>query len=144
MNPKRLIRPEDKENFHILLVEDNWVSQNMTMALLRREKYQVTCAKHGEEALAILDAGHHFDLILMDCKMPILDGYKTTEAIRQREQSKRDHIPIVALTADASKQNLEACMACGMDDFIAKPLNRHILKWMVDEYVLELCMSNIA
>ncbi len=105
------------------------------MSVLRNLNYQVTCAYHGKEALALLkDKNAHFNLILMDCKMPVLDGYRTTQMIREGEKESGKHIPIIALTADISTKNKDDCIQIGMDDFLVKPLNRYAVEKTLSRY----------
>ncbi len=117
----------------ILVVEDNHTNQLVALGMLERLGCYTRVANQGEEALSMLDQ-QHFDLILMDCHMPILDGYLTTEAIRQRE-SKEIHIPIVAMTAHAGRDDKERCLKSGMDDYLPKPINfdeikRKLTHWL--------------
>lgn len=104
----------------ILLVEDNRVNQKVILNQLKNLGYQADLAIHGQEALDKLTQAT-YDLILMDCQMPILDGYDTTRAIRSREGNRR-HTIIVALTANAMKEDREKCLAAGMDDYLSKPI----------------------
>lgn len=108
-----------KLNADILLVEDNPVNQIVIKALLEKVGLQVVLAQDGEVALDILKQ-RSFDLILMDMQMPKLDGLETTKLIRQ--QAKWQNLPIVALTANTQKSDMESCFQAGMDDFIAKPV----------------------
>lgn len=106
-------------NANILLVEDNPVNQVVIKALLEKVGLQVVLAQDGEVALDILEQ-RSFDLVLMDMQMPKLDGLETTKLIRQ--QAKWQSLPIVALTANTQKSDIESCFQAGMDDFIAKPV----------------------
>ncbi|MFY8299055.1 ATP-binding protein [Pseudoalteromonas sp. SS15] len=106
-------------NANILLVEDNQVNQIVIKALLEKVGLQVALAQDGEVALDILEQ-QPFDLVLMDMQMPKLDGLETTKLIRQ--QAKWQNLPIVALTANTQKSDMESCFQAGMDDFIAKPV----------------------
>jgi signal transduction histidine kinase/CheY-like chemotaxis protein/HPt (histidine-containing phosphotransfer) domain-containing protein len=106
----------------ILLAEDNLVNQKVAVRLLERLDYHVEVVANGQAAIAAWQTGN-FDLILMDCQMPQLDGYDATREIRRFEQGKR-HIPIVALTAHAMKGDEEKCRAAGMDEYLSKPIDR--------------------
>jgi len=107
--------------FRILVVEDNPVNQKLTKAMLDHCDCRVDVAGNGQEALAAV-AGTAYDLILMDCQMPEMDGYEATQAIREREASGGGRrIPIVALTAHAMEGDREVCIAAGMDDYLSKP-----------------------
>ncbi|MFO1526830.1 MAG: ATP-binding protein [Turneriella sp.] len=107
----------------VLLAEDDPVNQIVSGALLRNMNLKVEIAENGEELLRRLDEVKP-DLILMDCMMPVMDGYQTTERIRERERlNNLAHMPVIALTANALRNDREKCLAAGMDDFIAKPFD---------------------
>ncbi|HEY3852582.1 MAG TPA: response regulator [Steroidobacteraceae bacterium] len=114
----------------ILLAEDNAVNQKVAVRLLEKLDYHVEVVADGRAALAAWQTGG-FDLILMDCQMPEMDGYEATRAIRGLEEGK-GHIPIVALTAHAMKGDEEKCRAAGMDDYLTKPIDRDQLAICVD------------
>ncbi|WP_293931198.1 ATP-binding protein [Iodobacter sp.] len=121
----------------ILVVEDNPINQVVVLAMLARLGYQTELAQHGQEALDALKSTTSFDLVLMDCQMPIMDGYEASLQIRSWEQQfKRKHIPIIALTADAYQEDKERCQAVGMDDFLSKPISIHDLA-----ETLQRCLS---
>ncbi len=123
----------------ILLVEDNLVNQAVALGMLNRlQGYDVVVANNGNDALEALAAhqGRDFDVILMDCHMPELDGFEATMEIRKREQaSNSKRIPIIALTANAMEQDREDCLNAGMDDHLAKPLSRQQLKAKLDRWM---------
>jgi signal transduction histidine kinase/CheY-like chemotaxis protein len=119
---------------HILLVEDNMISMRVTQALLESIGCRVTPARNGVEALAAFREGM-FDIVLMDCQMPEMDGYEAARAIRQIEAAHGPHTPIIALTANAMVGSREASMAAGMDDQLTKPLTladltNRLLHWL--------------
>ncbi|MEQ1517132.1 MAG: response regulator [Usitatibacteraceae bacterium] len=120
----------------ILLVEDNLVNQAVALGMLHRlQGYDVVVAKNGAEALDAHRDGV-FDVILMDCHMPELDGFEATMEIRKREKaSGGKRTPIVALTANAMEQDREDCLNAGMDDHLAKPLSRQQLKAKLDRWM---------
>jgi two-component system sensor histidine kinase/response regulator len=107
----------------VLVVEDNAVNQKVAQGLLKKFGVQVELAANGEEALNSLE-NLPFDLVLMDCQMPVMDGYEATQQIRHLESKvlNRD-IPIIAMTANSMEGDREKCLAVGMNDFISKPVN---------------------
>ncbi|MEA3154675.1 MAG: two-component system, sensor histidine kinase and response regulator [Betaproteobacteria bacterium] len=119
--PARLRRKHKKK---LLLAEDNPVNQEVALGILQIEDYQVKVAKNGVEAVAAFSEST-FDLILMDCHMPEMDGFEATRKIREMEkQSNLRRIPIVALTANAMQQDRDECLNAGMDDHLSKPYSR--------------------
>lgn len=105
----------------LLLVEDNDMNQELAVELLREAGIEVTIANHGQEALDLLAQGRVFDGILMDCHMPVMDGYTATRAIR--EDPKHASLPIIAITANVMASDRNKVIEAGMNDHIAKPLN---------------------
>jgi PAS domain S-box-containing protein len=119
--------PESHISANILLAEDNPVNQDVCMAMLGKLGSRVTVAANGEEALELWSHGN-YDLVLMDCQMPELDGYQTARHIRaiEREvpaEAMPPHIPIIALTAYAIDGDQQKCLAAGMDDYLPKPVS---------------------
>lgn len=115
-------RPEGSGySTQVLLVEDNPVNQLVAKGLLQKLGCQVRVAANGEEALQALEE-YDAELVLMDCNMPVLDGYEATRRIRR--QARWKHLPIIALTANALPDERERCRAAGMDDYLAKPFHR--------------------
>lgn len=117
----------------ILLAEDNPVNQKVAQLMLEGLGCRVVVVPHGAEAVEAL-ALHDYDLVLMDCQMPVLDGYSATQKIRALS-GPRANIPIVALTANAFKEDAERCLSAGMNDVVAKPFTREslqkaLLRWM--------------
>ena len=111
----------DHANITVLVAEDNLINQQVTQSLLEHMGFSCVVADNGQEALDIL-ASVSVDLILMDCQMPVLDGYRATQNIRAMETDTR--LPIIALTANAMQSDADKCMAVGMDDFLTKPIDR--------------------
>ncbi|MFK7859083.1 MAG: response regulator [Granulosicoccus sp.] len=112
----------------ILVVEDNAVNQEVAMGMLEKIGFTAAVADNGKEGLDRL--GHEsFDLVLMDCQMPVLDGYAATRALREKEKLRGDaRLPIIALTANAMTGDAEKCLAAGMDDYLSKPFEEHMLE----------------
>ena len=110
----------------ILLAEDNKVNRKLAETLLGRRGYAVHSVGDGREAVDTYRS-QHFDLILMDVQMPEMDGMRATAAIRQLEETTKEHIPIIAMTAHAMKGDREKCLAGGMDDYVSKPMKAQIL-----------------
>jgi CheY-like chemotaxis protein/HPt (histidine-containing phosphotransfer) domain-containing protein len=117
----------------ILLAEDNTVNQKVALRLLEKLDYRVDVVADGQAAVAAWQAGA-CNLILMDCQMPVMDGYEATREIRRLEAGKR-HIPIVALTAHAMTGDEEKCRAAGMDDYLTKPIDRDKLEACLERHL---------
>jgi PAS domain S-box-containing protein len=117
----------------ILLVEDNPINRKVIVNLLQRFGHRVESAENGREALEILER-ERFNLILMDVQMPEMDGYEATIHIRAREESGKA-TPIIAMTAHALVGDIERCFACGMDDYISKPVRPMTLFEKVEQWL---------
>ncbi|OAN11530.1 hybrid sensor histidine kinase/response regulator [Photobacterium jeanii] len=118
---------ESKAPFaRVLVVEDTVVNQKVAKMMLEKMGVEVTIAANGLIGVEMFDQ-QTFDLILMDCQMPVMDGFEATRNIRQHEEAGK-HIPIIALTANVVKEEKEKCFEAGMDDFLAKPVNQKLLK----------------
>ena len=122
--------------YNILVVEDNKVNQKVAVGRLTklRDDLAIDIAENGAVALEMLESCH-YDLVFMDCQMPVLDGYETTRHIRVNEEKTNQHIPIVAMTANAMAGDRERCLDSGMDDYVAKPVKNEELvnvlnKWL--------------
>jgi signal transduction histidine kinase/CheY-like chemotaxis protein/ligand-binding sensor domain-containing protein len=117
------LRSQRVEHKHrILLADDNLVNQKVACRTLEKLGYSVDTVIDGQAATIAWKTGH-YDLVLMDCQMPVMDGYEASRHIRSNEPSGQ-HIPIIALTADAMKGADAQCLAAGMDDYLSKPLDR--------------------
>jgi two-component system, sensor histidine kinase len=127
-------------DMHVLVVEDNVINLKIISAILRKVGCRVSFAENGREAVLMTDE-NHYDLIFMDCLMPIMDGYDATKTIRSKEEENgnKSHIPIVAITANALKGDKEKCFEAGMDDYLSKPFKKN------DIYaLLERVSNNIS
>ena len=116
----------------VLVVEDNIVNQRVAVGLLTRRGHTVTVASDGRECLAALER-ERFDLVLMDLQMPIMGGLEATAAIREGERVPGAHVRIVAMTAHAMNRDRERCLAAGMDGFLSKPIDPHMLFAVVEQ-----------
>jgi signal transduction histidine kinase/ActR/RegA family two-component response regulator len=120
------------DSLSVLVAEDNAVNQTIVAAMLRSLGHRATIAANGREALAGL-AREDFDLVLMDCNMPELDGLEATRQLRAGVSGARDPaIPVIALTANAMEGDREACLAAGMDSFVAKPVTIATLRHAIE------------
>jgi two-component system sensor histidine kinase/response regulator len=119
-------------SLRILLAEDHPINQQVIVEQLAALRYDADCAANGQEALDLL-AQKGYDLVLMDCQMPILDGYETTQKLRERENGDR-HTFVIALTAHAMPGEREKCLAAGMDDYLSKPVDLDALAAVLKKY----------
>jgi CheY-like chemotaxis protein len=109
-----------------LVAEDNAVNQLLTLTQLKKLGYAAQAVANGREVIdAMMQT--RFDLILMDCQMPEMDGFQATVAIRELEKESKKRIPIIALTANAMKEDEERCLKCGMDGYMSKPIKKEKL-----------------
>lgn len=120
----------------ILLAEDNPVNQEVAAAMLKKSGLQVEIANNGQQAVELASTGQ-FDIILMDCQMPVMDGYQATRLIRQ-QQNQNDCLPIIALTANALEGDRTRCLQAGMDDYLTKPysliqLQQILARWLPEK-----------
>jgi CheY-like chemotaxis protein/HPt (histidine-containing phosphotransfer) domain-containing protein len=120
---------------HILLVEDNAVNQKLAQTMLSRLGFRVSIANDGREALQRTGT-EPYDVVLMDCQMPNMDGFEATAGIRRQEQAEgRRRVPIIALTANAMAGDRERCLEAGMDDYLPKPVKQHQLGATLDRWM---------
>lgn len=135
--PADLLFVPGKSRGLVLLVEDNPVNLLVAQRLIQICNFDCLSAENGEIALDMLQQKHGFDLVLMDCQMPVMDGYKATQTWRQIEADRGlPHLPIIAMTANAMAEDRQRCLDVGMDDYLSKPVDRKLLehvmvKWMM-------------
>jgi signal transduction histidine kinase/DNA-binding response OmpR family regulator len=118
---------------HILVAEDNRVNQQVVARMLGKAGHRADIVVDGREAVTAL-GGTPYDLVLMDCLMPEMDGFEAARAIRAAESGTGRHIPIIALTASAMAEDRERCLAAGMDDYLTKPLTKRVLIEAVERW----------
>jgi CheY-like chemotaxis protein len=126
-------KPAEQESSRVLLAEDNEINQRITLRLLQKLGLSADAVVNGREAVEAI-AKKNYDLILMDCQMPVMDGFEATAVIRNREGSGR-HTPICALTANAMAGDRERCLAGGMDDYISKPVSLDKLQVAIERWI---------
>jgi CheY-like chemotaxis protein len=132
--PEPLPFDEGGLSAHVLLVEDDAINQMVVEAMLTRLGCEVDVAEDGAAACAAA-ARTRYDMILMDCHMPVMDGFEATHRIRGDEaQNRAARTPIVALTADALTGDRERCLQAGMDDYITKPVSSATLAAVVERW----------
>ena len=131
----RRVEEGNNSNVHILLVEDDPVNRLMTKLLLSRSGYRIDVATNGSEALHAL-AKNDYSVVLMDCMMPVLNGYEATAVIRNPASAVRNHaIAVIALTANAMQEDRNRCLAAGMDDYLAKPIEVTKMLAMLEKWL---------
>jgi PAS domain S-box-containing protein len=132
---KRPAQPTSpKKPARILLAEDNTVNQKIALRLLEKSGLSADLARNGREAVEATQRGR-YDLILMDCQMPEMDGFEATMEIRRLEAATSRHTPIVALTANAMAGDRERCLDCGMDDYVSKPFDVKALQGLITRWL---------
>jgi CheY-like chemotaxis protein/HPt (histidine-containing phosphotransfer) domain-containing protein len=124
-----------KRTIRILLVEDNVINQKVAQSILNKLGYKADVVADGQEAVNSLEL-IDYDLVLMDCQMPVMDGFEATRLIRDGNSAVLDHtVPIVAMTANAMKGDREECITCGMNDYLAKPVKKEELALILDKWL---------
>ncbi|NOS78665.1 MAG: response regulator [Nitrospira sp.] len=124
----------------VLVVEDNSVNQKLAVRMLEKLGYRPDLVENGQEALAALDAGA-YEAVLMDCQMPVMDGFEATAAIRRQEAAGKryvsaGHLPIIAVTANAMQGDRERCLAAGMDAYLAKPIKLEDVRTTLARWIM--------
>ncbi|GAC1418141.1 MAG: hypothetical protein NVSMB5_09380 [Candidatus Velthaea sp.] len=126
---------ETQKNGLVLVVEDNPVNQKLALQQLKKLGYRAHAVADGRQAVDAARA-ERYDVILMDCQMPELDGFAATQAIRRRETATGRHVAIVAMTANALEGDREACLAAGMDEYLAKPVQLPELRAILERFTV--------
>ncbi|MGI0117653.1 response regulator [Zooshikella sp. RANM57] len=119
------------EAMHILVVEDNHINQLVVKGMLEKIGHHVDVATQGKECLTLCQQ-HHYDLVFMDCNMPVMDGYEATQKLRTINHMKS--VPVIALTANALSHDRQKCLDAGMNDYLAKPFKKDQLAYMVEKW----------
>lgn len=133
-SPVAIDKSLSSKSYRILVVDDNAVNRLVAVKILDKLGYQTQTADNGLEALRALEQCS-FDLILMDCNMPEMDGFEATRAIRFRKPSEQGNIPIVALTANAMSDDARVCKEAGMDDYLSKPIKQAVLEAKLGQWL---------
>ena len=132
MEAKAAPPSEEQNRPRLLLAEDDQTIRNILQMMLQRSNYEIDIAGNGQEAVEMWERGN-YELILMDVQMPLLNGFEATGAIRGKESSRGGHIPIIAMTAHALKEDENRCLAAGMDAYISKPIDFRVCRQLIDE-----------
>jgi CheY-like chemotaxis protein/HPt (histidine-containing phosphotransfer) domain-containing protein len=139
--PRSRTSREQRAQLRLLIVEDNTVNQEVVLGILQNLGFMADVVADGRSALRLL-AEKDYDLVLMDCQMPEMDGYETTRRIRQPDTPVRDHaIPVIATTAHAMTGDREKCIAAGMNGYVAKPLRSDVLEQVIEEWTSGLALA---
>jgi len=142
-NNDSIINDNAKE-FRILIAEDNPINQKVALGMLKKLGFSATIVENGRKAVDLAFESD-FDLIFMDCQMPVLDGYQATKEIREREKQIFKHNKIVAMTANVMKGDREKCIDSGMDDYLAKPIKPKDLSRKLENWLnVEIDSSNFG
>lgn len=126
---------DQKQPYRLLLVEDNFINTEVALGILEDHGFDdVAHAENGQEAIECLRQGK-YDLVLMDCQMPIVDGYEATKQIREGAAGSQSDIPVIAMTANAMAGDREKCLAFGMNDYISKPIDPDKLAGTIQQWL---------
>ncbi len=141
---RRRSREIQQFNARVLVVEDNITNQIVARGMLEKFGIHIDISSNGKEAINALE---HlaYDLVFMDCQMPVMDGYEATRHIRDPHSKVKDHaIPVIAMTANAMIGDREYCLSVGMDDHIAKPVDPSTLTWTLEQWLPDRCKNVVA
>jgi PAS domain S-box-containing protein len=142
MNVNTEMDYDDYSDKQVLVVEDNAINQKVIIAALARFSIVPDVVENGVEALS-WSLNIRYDLILLDCQMPIMDGYETVKQIRLRETNQSTRIPVIALTATSSASEQKKCLAAGMDDYLNKPFDRYVFNEMIRKWLKPSFPKNV-
>ncbi|GHV44781.1 hypothetical protein FACS1894204_02500 [Synergistales bacterium] len=132
-------KAENFEGYHLLLAEDVEINREIVLALLEPTHLAIDCAENGAEALRMFSSDpDHYDMIFMDVQMPEMDGYEATRRIRALNVSRAQTIPIIAMTANVFREDIENCLAAGMNDHVGKPLDFNDVLGKLRKYIKKL------
>jgi CheY-like chemotaxis protein len=124
------------EGYRILLAEDVEINREIVLALLEPTRLEIDCAENGAEALRMFEEEPgKYDMIFMDVQMPEMDGYEATRRIRQSQHPQGEAIPIVAMTANVFREDIERCLESGMNDHVGKPLDMDDVRRKIRQYL---------
>jgi two-component system, sensor histidine kinase LadS len=140
--PVRTDSMDDAINARALVVEDNPVNKMVLSALLERFGLTVASASNGQEALEFLRE-NHVDIVFMDCQMPVMDGFETTRQLRKCGGTNQ-HVPVIAVTANAMSRDIERCITAGMDDHVKKPIDRQLLRTKIQRLLTRRTSENVS
>lgn len=124
----------NEQHLRVLLVDDNLVQQKLVTLLLKQLGHTVRVASDGFEALSAVQLDSDYDVVLMDCQMPLMDGIQATRFIREAERITGQSLAIIGISAAASP---EECFGAGMNDFLSKPLSKLALKAVLERWVTQ-------
>ena len=132
---KHIIAESVRKGVRILLVEDNIINQKVAQHMLKSLGYRVDVAADGQEAVRALEM-INYDLILMDCLMPVMNGFEATAAIRDASPEQfNNKIPIIAMTANATQDDRQKCLSSGMNDYLSKPIKKELLAELIEKWL---------
>jgi len=131
--PAPNVSAEARKRVRVLLAEDNFLNAKLTMSQLQKLGYDADSVPNGKEAVAAVEK-NDYQIILMDCQMPVLDGYQATIEIRRRDRERGSTRRIIAMTANALEGDREKCLAAGMDDYLSKPTKHDELETALARY----------
>ncbi|MGQ4647051.1 response regulator [Lyngbya aestuarii] len=129
-----------QKKLKILVAEDNLINQTVILSQLQTLGYEAECVANGSEALELLEK-QDYDLVLMDCQMPVMDGYSAIQELRRRERN-QEHTVVIALTANAMLADRQKCLGAGMDDYLSKPLEQGDLARVIRRWTTQGSVSN--